>query len=104
MRFHALATDYDGTIAHDGVVDAETLAALERARQSGRKLILVTGRELPHLQAIFPRLDLFDLAVVENGAVLFTPATKEIRVLSEAPPARFVAELKARGVSPLSVG
>ena len=67
MRFHALATDYDGTIAHHGVVDDATIAALERARKSGRKLILVTGRELPDLLATFPRIDLFDRAVMENG-------------------------------------
>jgi hydroxymethylpyrimidine pyrophosphatase-like HAD family hydrolase/energy-coupling factor transporter ATP-binding protein EcfA2 len=104
MRFHALATDYDGTIAHDGVVDDDTVAALERARSSGRKLILVTGRELPELQSLFPRLDLFDLAVVENGAVVFNPKTKELRVLDEAPPPRFAEELKARGVAPVSCG
>ena len=66
MRFRAIATDYDGTIAHNDAVDASTLAALERAKKSGRKLLLVTGRELPDLQLAFPRLDLFDLAVVEN--------------------------------------
>jgi hydroxymethylpyrimidine pyrophosphatase-like HAD family hydrolase len=104
MRFHALATDYDGTIAHDGVVDDATLAALQRAKKSGRKLILVTGRELPDLQSVFPHLELFDLAVIENGAVIFEPQTKEVRVLTEPPPPRFVAELKARKVSPLSVG
>jgi len=104
MRFHAIATDYDGTIAHDGVVDAPTLAALERARKSGRKLIMVTGRELSDLQQVFPRLDLFDLVVVENGAVLFNPQTKEIRILAEPPPAKFAAALKARKVSPLTTG
>src|ERR1051326_2375303 len=54
MRYHALACDYDGTIAHDGRVDEKTLAALERLLASGRRLILVTGRELPELQAILP--------------------------------------------------
>ena len=68
MRFHALATDYDGTIAHHGKVDEATLAALERAQKSGRRLVLVTGRELPDLLTVFPRIDLFDLAVMENGA------------------------------------
>src|SRR5262249_43299624 len=46
MRFRALATDYDGTLAHDGHVDAPTVDALRRLRDSGRLLILVTGREL----------------------------------------------------------
>ena len=45
MRYRTLATDYDGTIAHDGRVDADTLAALERVRAAGLRLLLVTGRE-----------------------------------------------------------
>jgi HAD superfamily hydrolase (TIGR01484 family) len=104
MRFHALATDYDGTIAHDGAVDADTLAALERAKKSGRRLVLVSGRELPDLQTVFDRLDLFDLAVLENGAIVYNPQTKETRVLSEAPPPHFAERLKARGVKPVSTG
>lgn len=103
MRFHALATDYDGTIAHHGKVDAPTIAALERAKKSGRKLILVTGRELPDLLLTFDRIDLFDLAVMENGATVYNPATKETRVLAERPPAKFAETLIARGV-PVSVG
>src|SRR6266516_2981973 len=104
MRFHALATDYDGTIAHHGRVDDATLAALERARKSGRKLVLVSGRELPDLQTVFPRFDLFDLAVLENGAIVYDPQAKETRELAEPPPPAFVAELKARGVGPISLG
>src|SRR3569623_380791 len=58
MRYHVLATDYDGTLAHDGKVDDATHAALERLRQSRRKLILVTGRRLEDLRAVFERIDL----------------------------------------------
>src|SRR5262249_50767628 len=101
---HTLATDYDGTIAHDGIVDDATLAALERAKQSGRKLILVTGRELPDLLTVFPRIDLFDRAVMENGATVYDPATKETRILAEPPPPQFAATLRARRGSPLSTG
>jgi hydroxymethylpyrimidine pyrophosphatase-like HAD family hydrolase len=104
MRFHALATDYDGTIAHDGVVDDATLAALERLKKSGRKLVLVTGRVLPELHEVFPRLDLFDVAVIENGAAVYTPATKEVRVLADAPPPKFAEELRRRGVRPIITG
>ncbi len=104
MRFHALATDYDGTIAHHGKVDADTIAALERLRKSGRKLILVTGRELPDLLTVFDRLNLFHLAVLENGATVYDPETKETRVLAEPPPPTFADALRARGVRPLSVG
>ena len=104
MRFHALATDYDGTLAHDAAVDDATVAALERLKKSGRKLVMVTGRELPELLAICPRIDLFDLAVVENGAVIYNPHTKETRVLADPPPPHFADTLRARGVKPLSTG
>lgn len=103
MRFRALATDYDGTIAHDGVVDGPTLAALVRLRESGRRLLLVTGRELPELKLVFPRLDLFDRVVAENGAMLYDPATGVVRVIAPPPPAAFVERLQCEGV-PLSVG
>ena len=104
MRYLALATDYDGTLARDGFVDDATIDTLKRLRHSGRRLILVTGRELPELESIFPHLDLFDRVVVENGAVLYDPSCREKRILAERPPDRFVAELQARNVSGLSVG
>lgn len=103
MRYSALATDYDGTIAHDGVVDSATLAALDRLRAGGRKLILVTGRELDDLFETFAQCDRFDRVVAENGALLYTPATEAVRVLTEPPPERFVEALRRQGV-PLSVG
>ncbi len=102
--FKALATDYDGTVAHDGVVDDPTLAALERLKRSGRRLVMVTGRELPDLERVCPRLDLFDRVVAENGALLYTPATKEARPLGPPPPEAFVARLKEQRIEPLSVG
>ena len=69
MRYLALATDYDGTLAKDGRVDEPTLEALERFRDSGRRLILVTGRELDELLEVFPQVDLFERVVAENGAL-----------------------------------
>lgn len=103
MHYLALATDYDGTIAHDGVTDDATLDALRRVKASGRNLILVTGRELEDLFATFAHIDLFDLAVVENGALLYDPATKQTRQIAPAPPPKLIDELRRRGV-PLSVG
>ncbi len=104
MRFHALATDYDGTIARDGVVDDETIFALERLRASGRRLIMVTGRELDDLIRVCPRLDLFDLVVAENGAILYEPGTKLEAVLSGGPSLDLVNRLKAAGEPDVSVG
>ena len=68
MRYLALATDYDGTLARHGQVDAPTLAALERLRATGHKLLLVTGREMDDLKRCFAELHLFDWVVAENGA------------------------------------
>jgi HAD superfamily hydrolase (TIGR01484 family) len=104
MRYYALACDYDGTLALNGQVDEETIAALERLRDSGRKLILVTGRELDDLMHVFPRLDLFERVVAENGALLYRPATREERSLGESPKEEFVNLLRQRGVATLSVG
>jgi len=104
MRYYALATDYDGTLASEGRVDEATLEALERLRNSGRRLILVTGREMNDLLQVFPQIDLFERVVAENGALLYRPATKETKRLADAPPEKFAKALRDRGVAPLSVG
>lgn len=104
MRYHALACDYDGTLATHGTVDEPTLEALARLRNSGRKLVLVTGRELDDLHRVFPHLDYFDRVVAENGALLYRPSSCEELALAQAPPAEFIAGLRERDVSPLSVG
>ena len=103
MRFRAIASDYDGTLARNGRVGRNTLAGLERARRSGRKLILVTGRELASLRDVFSSFHLFDWIVAENGALLHNPATGEERLLCPAASSKLVANLRKRRV-PLSVG
>jgi hydroxymethylpyrimidine pyrophosphatase-like HAD family hydrolase len=104
MRYLALCTDYDGTLATDGRVFPETVAALERLLASGRRLVLVTGRELDDLKKVCPRLDLFEYVVAENGALLYHPASAEETPLALRPPDAFVALLRQRGVGPISVG
>ncbi|MDQ6713465.1 MAG: Cof-type HAD-IIB family hydrolase [Candidatus Dormibacteraeota bacterium] len=104
MRYLALATDYDGTLATDGAVDRETVAALQRLAGSGRKLLLVTGRQLSDLLRVFPEAMLFDAVVAENGGVLYRPATSETLVLAPPPPSPFVEALQRRGVAPIWVG
>ena len=104
MLYAALAADFDGTLAHHERVDADTVAALRWLKERGKRLILVSGRELPELQALFPEIGMFDAVVAENGALLFMPGQGEVRALGEPPPEALVAALKARDVSPLSVG
>jgi hydroxymethylpyrimidine pyrophosphatase-like HAD family hydrolase len=103
MSFEALATDYDGTIAHDGVVDQRTVDALVRARAAGFRLIMVTGRELNDLFATFAHSALFERIVAENGAVLYDPATRHTEVLATPPPPALVQRLIKENV-PLSIG
>lgn len=104
MRYHVLACDYDGTVAHHGRIDDETVAALGRLRDTGRRLILVTGREVQDVLAVCPHVGLFDRVVAENGAVVYCPATRAEKLLAEPPPEPFVRALRERGVSPIAVG
>jgi HAD superfamily hydrolase (TIGR01484 family) len=103
-RFHVLACDYDGTLARHGKVDASTMAALERVRASGRRLVMVTGRRLAELLETFSGAHVFDRLVVENGAVVYDPSTGAEQVLAEAPSPRFIETLRERGVGPIAVG
>jgi hydroxymethylpyrimidine pyrophosphatase-like HAD family hydrolase len=97
-HIEALATDYDETIATNGYVDQSTLDALKRFRQSGRKLLLNTGRTLNDLRTVFPDLHHFDLIIVENGAVIFDPHTRQNTPLAEAPPGPLLEAFRRRGV------
>src|SRR4051794_11161195 len=94
MRYAALACDYDGTLAWEGTVAFNTLQALKRLKASGRRLILVTGRQIDDLIGIFPAYPIFDLIVAENGALLFWPATGKLRELAEPPPDAFLERLQ----------
>jgi HAD superfamily hydrolase (TIGR01484 family) len=104
MRYHVLATDYDGTLATEGRVDAATLSALKQLLATGRRLVLVTGRELPELLQTFPEVGLFEWIVAENGILLYRPSTKEEKLLTESPPEKLVQALRDKNVAPMSIG
>jgi hydroxymethylpyrimidine pyrophosphatase-like HAD family hydrolase len=105
VRYHALAADYDGTLARHGTVAPDVLEALSRLRASGRRLVLVTGRRLDDLIRAFPEVSsLFDRVVGENGAVLFDPTTQQTTLLAEAPPLTLDRRLAERGVDPIVRG
>ena len=83
MRYFALACDYDGTLADEGTVSPTTLAAVQRFKDSGRKAILVTGRQLDDLMQVFPDHAICDRIVADNGAVLYSPASREMGATKE---------------------
>jgi len=103
MWFHVLAADYDGTLASDGRIAPATLAALRRVRESGRRVILVTGRQFEDLLRVCPEIETFDLVVAENGAVLFDPRARQVDDLTAPPPPALLAGLEHLGV-PFSTG
>jgi HAD superfamily hydrolase (TIGR01484 family) len=76
MKWKVLACDYDGTLAHDGVLNADTASAIDRFRNAGGQVLMVTGRELADLQNVCQILDQFDWIVAENGALLYRPSDK----------------------------
>jgi hydroxymethylpyrimidine pyrophosphatase-like HAD family hydrolase len=104
VRYLALATDYDGTLASHDRVARHVHDALERLRTSGRRAILVTGRQLEDLLAVCDCARLFDLIVAENGAMVYDPASRERACLADPLPEQFVQQLRVRGVEPLKVG
>jgi len=104
MRYVVLAAGFDGTLARDGRCDERCVDALRELSATGRKLILVTGRELRLLLEIFPEARLFDYIVAENGAVLHRTATRESEILGQAPPEILLQELRRQHIAPLSVG
>jgi hydroxymethylpyrimidine pyrophosphatase-like HAD family hydrolase len=104
VRYVALAAGFDGTLSRNGRCDERVLAVLRALAASGRKLILVTSRELRDLLDVFPEARLFDYLVAENGAVVHRPSSRESAILAQAPSEVLIHELRRRDVKPLSVG
>lgn len=95
-QYQVIAADYDGTLATDGIVNRETLDALHQWKSTGRQLILITGRRFDDLLETFSAIELFDLVVPENGAMLYHPKEKWERLLAPPPPSLFVEQLRDR--------
>jgi hydroxymethylpyrimidine pyrophosphatase-like HAD family hydrolase len=98
VKLSAIALDYDGTIALDGVPNAAALDAIRDVRARGVVVLLVTGRILGSLRSAAGDLRFVDAIVAENGAVLNFPGTGRSAVLGQAPPPAFVSELKRLGL------
>jgi len=96
--FHAVAVDYDGTLAETDVPDPDGLAALADLRARGINVVLVTGRILAELRQVFPTVDeRFDLIVAENGAVVSRDGAD--RPVVPPVPDQLAAALEAAGVT-----
>lgn len=87
MSIKLIAADLDGTLLNEkGEVSAQTQKVLLRARQEGIRVVLATGRDLPHFVTIREALhtDMFaqnfyialngaQIVNCENGRELCTP-------------------------------
>ena len=98
MRFSVLATDFDGTIAHNGVLDPEAQRAIADLRGLGIVVLLVTGRILRDLARVAGSLTFVDGIVAENGAVLAIPANASPVVLGSPPAPEFVDALRRKHI------
>ena len=103
MRYLALITDYDGTLATAGRVSDTTAAAIQRLRASGRHIVLATGRRLDDLLAVCPFIEMFSYVVAENGALLYDPKSRETTLLAEPLPDRFINAVRDASI-PIEIG
>jgi hydroxymethylpyrimidine pyrophosphatase-like HAD family hydrolase len=99
VKLRALALDYDGTIARDGILDADVRRAISTARADGVAVVLATGRILDDLRGLVGDLSLFDAIVAENGAVIAFPSAGRSSQVAPAPTSVFLAELSHRGLA-----
>lgn len=105
MRWKALATDFDGTLAEMGAVSPATREAIAGFRQDGGKVVLVTGRLYSDFSGLGISLEEFaDMVVAENGALLVDPRDGTAFSFGAPPPPNFASELIRRGASPVTFG
>jgi HAD superfamily hydrolase (TIGR01484 family) len=104
MRYLALVTDYDDTLATGGIVSEATVAALQRLRTSGRHAILATGRRLDDLLAVCTCIDAFSYVVAENGGLVYEPRSRKTILLAEPLPDRFLKAIHDANIFPFEIG
>lgn len=86
FHFRAVAVDYDGTLTRGERPDPAVLDELTRARRGGRAVVLVTGRILSDLDAVFPEAArFFDAIVGENGATVRFGVERERQLAPPVP-------------------
>ncbi|MFV2017424.1 HAD family hydrolase [Micromonospora sp. LOL_023] len=79
VRPHVVATDLDGTLLRpDKSLSARTAAALDAFHACGGQVLLVTGRPVRWLPAVYAQLREPVPAVCANGAVVYDPRTDTV--------------------------
>lgn len=81
-NIQVIATDIDGTLTTEGSFSQEVVGALHNLKQTGFRLILVTGRPSGWVQGLVSYLPV-DAAIAENGGVIFRGAETSPLLRSE---------------------
>ncbi|MDG4827716.1 HAD family hydrolase [Solwaraspora sp. WMMD1047] len=91
-----VATDLDGTLLRrDRTVSVRTVETLARISAAGTLVVLVTGRPLRWLPAVYEQLPAPLPAVCANGAVVYDPVNDEVLRADPLAP-ELLAEVVAR--------
>jgi hydroxymethylpyrimidine pyrophosphatase-like HAD family hydrolase len=95
--FQVVAVDFDGTLTSHGQLSPEAVETIDRVRDNGLMVVLVTGRIGAEFQAEFPQIaGHFDALVLENGAVQVIGG--HVRALAEPVDSSLDDALAERGV------
>jgi hypothetical protein len=79
VSLRLVASDLDGTLLRgDLTVSPRTVAALDRAADAGIRFVMVTGRPVRWLPAVFEHTRVRGPVVCANGAVIYDPDRDEI--------------------------
>jgi len=79
VRHRLVATDLDGTLLRDDKsLGPRTVAVFRRLADAGVPVVLVTGRPIRWVGAIYDELGLTPLTVCANGAAVYDPVLDEI--------------------------
>ena len=84
--YRLLACDYDGTLTESNELSPSIKSMLRGVRANGIRVALITGRLFDELLELCPQINLFDLVVAENGALMFQPNNGKLLAFGKPPP------------------
>ena len=82
MSMKILASDYDGTLRTEELVDINDIHAIHEFRAAGNMFGLVTGRSMESIQVEIQKNKIeFDFIVANNGGVIYDRDFQKLQVL-----------------------
>ena len=82
-KYKLIATDFDGTLLDsNNKISKRTLDVFELYHQNGYLIVGLTGRTFKSLIRHID-LNIFDYIIFNNGACIYNPKSKEIKIVKE---------------------